>query len=185
MLKHGYRRLTGLWNGVSSQGELQYFGKLSASCVAGALLVKYGSLCVPSVTTPNIDVALVMIATPCLVSVVLLTLASILGSDGNTRKQWQLSFDIELYLPIDWIFINFQWSILDQYVSVLPIGLTKVGTPKIATFGYWTKLLSLDLSDFYIFLLVTERVFQRTKDCHLDTVRKSYEKLWRIKAFFK
>jgi hypothetical protein len=69
------------------QGELQYFGKLSAGCVAGALLVKYGSLCVPSVTTPNINVALLMITTPCLVSVVVLALASVLGSDWNTRKQ--------------------------------------------------------------------------------------------------
>jgi len=72
---------------VSSQGELQYFGKLSASCVAGAFLVKYGSLCVPSVTSPNLNVALVMITTPCLVSVALLALASLYGSDGNTRKQ--------------------------------------------------------------------------------------------------
>ncbi|KAG0626870.1 hypothetical protein M758_2G157400 [Ceratodon purpureus] len=68
-------------------GELQYFGKLSAGCVAGAFLVKYGSLCVPSVTTPNINVALLMITTPCVVSVVVLVLASVMGTDGKTKKQ--------------------------------------------------------------------------------------------------
>ena len=61
--------------------ELRYFGKLSAGCVAGAILVKYGSLAVPDITNPNIDQALLIIGTPVLTSLVLLTLASVLSSD--------------------------------------------------------------------------------------------------------
>lgn len=79
--------LTGLLNGLLAQGELQYFGKLSAGCVAGAILVKYGSLCVPSITSPDINVALTLIFTPCVVSLILLALASVSSPDGNTSKQ--------------------------------------------------------------------------------------------------
>lgn len=72
---------------VFGQGELRYFGKLSAGCVAGAILVKYGSLIVPEITRPNLDQALLMICTPVIASIVLLTLASIVGSGWLTRQQ--------------------------------------------------------------------------------------------------
>lgn len=69
------------------QGELRYFGKLSVGCVAGAILVKYGSLIVPEITRPNLDQALLMICTPVIASIVLLTLASIVGSGWLTKQQ--------------------------------------------------------------------------------------------------
>lgn len=49
--------------------------------------MKYGSLIVPEITRPNLDQALLMICTPVIASVVLLTLASIVGSGWLTKQQ--------------------------------------------------------------------------------------------------
>ncbi|KAL2635058.1 hypothetical protein R1flu_006537 [Riccia fluitans] len=60
----------------AASNDLQYLGKFFAACTAGAALVKYGSVIVPSITQPNLLQALIMISTPVLVSIVVLQAAS-------------------------------------------------------------------------------------------------------------
>ncbi|KAF8039873.1 hypothetical protein BT93_B2170 [Corymbia citriodora subsp. variegata] len=55
-----------------SQGDLNYLWKLGASSIAGAAIIKYGSILFPEVTRPNIVEALGMISTPVIVAVLLL-----------------------------------------------------------------------------------------------------------------
>ncbi|KAJ4845505.1 hypothetical protein Tsubulata_013018 [Turnera subulata] len=57
-------------NGVSQ--DLDYIWKLGVGSVAGAAVIKYGSILFPEITRPNILVALIMISTPVIVAIVLL-----------------------------------------------------------------------------------------------------------------
>lgn len=56
--------------------DWKYLGKFMAACTGGAIAIKYGSVLVPSITEPNLVQALIMITTPVLVSVALLSVAS-------------------------------------------------------------------------------------------------------------
>ncbi|KAF5200419.1 homoserine O-acetyltransferase [Thalictrum thalictroides] len=56
----------------SSPDDLSYLWKLGAGSVVGAVVIKYGSLLFPAITTPNLTQALLMISTPMLLSVLLL-----------------------------------------------------------------------------------------------------------------
>lgn len=47
--------------------------QIGAGSVAGAAVIKYGSVVFPDITTPNIFLALFMILTPVIVAIVLLT----------------------------------------------------------------------------------------------------------------
>ncbi|XP_056165180.1 uncharacterized protein LOC115689847 isoform X2 [Syzygium oleosum] len=54
------------------QEDLNYLWKLGAGSIAGAALIKYGSILFPEITRPNIIEALGMISTPVVVAVLLL-----------------------------------------------------------------------------------------------------------------
>ncbi|XP_030471878.1 uncharacterized protein LOC115689847 isoform X4 [Syzygium oleosum] len=56
----------------ASQEDLNYLWKLGAGSIAGAALIKYGSILFPEITRPNIIEALGMISTPVVVAVLLL-----------------------------------------------------------------------------------------------------------------
>ncbi|KAI3803482.1 hypothetical protein L1987_31634 [Smallanthus sonchifolius] len=56
----------------TSQDDLSFLLKLGAGSFAGAAAIKYGSILVPEITRPNIIQALIMIATPVIVSVLIL-----------------------------------------------------------------------------------------------------------------
>ncbi|KAJ8755283.1 hypothetical protein K2173_019081 [Erythroxylum novogranatense] len=55
-----------------SQDDVSYLWKLGLGSVAGAAIIKYGSILFPYVTRPNLPLALLMILTPVIVSVILL-----------------------------------------------------------------------------------------------------------------
>ncbi|XP_030471876.1 uncharacterized protein LOC115689847 isoform X3 [Syzygium oleosum] len=57
---------------ASQQEDLNYLWKLGAGSIAGAALIKYGSILFPEITRPNIIEALGMISTPVVVAVLLL-----------------------------------------------------------------------------------------------------------------
>jgi hypothetical protein len=65
----------------SALQDIQYLVKLLASCTVGAVVVKYGSLLLPALTTPNLTQALLMIFSPCLVAAILLQLQSSKASE--------------------------------------------------------------------------------------------------------
>ncbi|KAH7444071.1 hypothetical protein KP509_02G063000 [Ceratopteris richardii] len=52
--------------------DVDYIVKLTAGSVAGAAVIKYGSLLFPSITQPNIVEAFLMIGLPVIVAVILL-----------------------------------------------------------------------------------------------------------------
>ncbi|KAF5739078.1 hypothetical protein HS088_TW12G00276 [Tripterygium wilfordii] len=56
----------------ASQEDLKFLLKLGAGSVAGAAVIKYGSVILPQITRPNIIEALIMVSTPVIVAVVLL-----------------------------------------------------------------------------------------------------------------
>ncbi|KAK9281950.1 hypothetical protein L1049_004859 [Liquidambar formosana] len=56
----------------TSQEDLSYLWKLGAGSIAGAAVIKYGSILFPEITRPNILQALIMISAPVVVAVVLL-----------------------------------------------------------------------------------------------------------------
>ncbi|GAQ87264.1 hypothetical protein KFL_003420030 [Klebsormidium nitens] len=60
--------------------DVQYLLKLFASCTVGAIVVKYGSILLPGLTTPNLVQAVFMIFAPCLVVAMLLQIQSNKGS---------------------------------------------------------------------------------------------------------
>ncbi|OAY36896.1 uncharacterized protein LOC110626610 [Manihot esculenta] len=55
-----------------SREDLDYLWKLGAGAVAGAALIKYGSILFPEITRPNILQALIMVSTPVILAIVLL-----------------------------------------------------------------------------------------------------------------
>lgn len=55
-----------------SQEDLNYLWKLGAGSIAGAAVIKYGSILFPEITRPNIVEALAMVSTPVIVAVLLL-----------------------------------------------------------------------------------------------------------------
>ncbi|KAL5575564.1 hypothetical protein UlMin_017263 [Ulmus minor] len=59
-------------NNNGSQDDLDYLWKLAAGSIAGAAVIKYGSVVFPEITRPNITQALFMILAPCVVAVILL-----------------------------------------------------------------------------------------------------------------
>lgn len=63
--------LNGTTSGTS-QEDWNYLLKLGAGSLAGAAVIKYGSILFPEITRPNILQALIMISTPVVVAVVLL-----------------------------------------------------------------------------------------------------------------
>ncbi|CAK9236421.1 unnamed protein product [Sphagnum tenellum] len=63
--------------------DLQYLGKLFVGSVGGALVIKYGSLAVPTIAVPNINQALAMIVIPVAVSIVLLAFASVFHFESS------------------------------------------------------------------------------------------------------
>ncbi|XP_047340632.1 uncharacterized protein LOC124944425 [Impatiens glandulifera] len=56
----------------TSQEDLMYLGKLGAGSIIGAIAIKYGSILLPEITTPNIYLALFMIFAPCVLAVFVL-----------------------------------------------------------------------------------------------------------------
>ncbi|WZZ29043.1 hypothetical protein YC2023_012444 [Brassica napus] len=54
------------------QEDLSYLLKLGAGSVAGAAIIKYGSVLLPEITTPNLTQALFIIFAPVVISVILL-----------------------------------------------------------------------------------------------------------------
>ncbi|KAI3423610.1 uncharacterized protein J3R85_010803 [Psidium guajava] len=58
---------------TSQQEDLNYLWKLGAGSIAGAAIIKYGSILFPEITRPNIVEALGLISTPVIVAVLLLT----------------------------------------------------------------------------------------------------------------
>ncbi|XP_030546236.1 uncharacterized protein LOC115752266 isoform X2 [Rhodamnia argentea] len=56
----------------TSQEDLNYLWKLGAGSIAGAAVIKYGSILFPEITRPNIVEALGMISIPVVVAVLLL-----------------------------------------------------------------------------------------------------------------
>ncbi|CAK9235561.1 unnamed protein product [Sphagnum troendelagicum] len=63
--------------------DLRYLGKLFVGSVGGALVIKYGSLAVPTIAVPNINQALAMIVIPVAVSIVLLAFASVFHFESS------------------------------------------------------------------------------------------------------
>ncbi|KAH0904493.1 hypothetical protein HID58_043996 [Brassica napus] len=59
-------------NGQGTQEDLSYLLKLGAGSVAGAAIIKYGSVLLPEITTPNLTQALFIIFAPVVISVILL-----------------------------------------------------------------------------------------------------------------
>lgn len=57
---------------LCEQEDLDYLWKLGAGAVAGAALIKYGSILFPEITRPNILQALIMVSTPVILAIVLL-----------------------------------------------------------------------------------------------------------------
>ncbi|KAF8090010.1 hypothetical protein N665_0490s0006 [Sinapis alba] len=63
-------------NGQGTQEDLNYLLKLVAGSVAGAAIIKYGSVLLPEITTPNLTQALFIIFAPVVISVILLIRSS-------------------------------------------------------------------------------------------------------------
>ncbi|XP_010043642.2 uncharacterized protein LOC104432807 isoform X1 [Eucalyptus grandis] len=57
---------------ISQQEDVNYLWKLGAGSIAGAAIIKYGSILFPEITRPNIVEALGIISTPVIVAVLLL-----------------------------------------------------------------------------------------------------------------
>ncbi|KAL7162272.1 hypothetical protein ACSBR2_042703 [Camellia fascicularis] len=55
-----------------SQEDVSYLWKLGAGSIVGAAVIKYGSVIFPEITRPDISVALIMIFTPVIITVLLL-----------------------------------------------------------------------------------------------------------------
>ncbi|XP_021636299.2 uncharacterized protein LOC110632392 [Hevea brasiliensis] len=55
-----------------SQEDLNYLWKLGAGSLAGAALIKYGSILFPEITRPNILLALIMVSTPVILAILVL-----------------------------------------------------------------------------------------------------------------
>ncbi|KFK38943.1 hypothetical protein AALP_AA3G180200 [Arabis alpina] len=63
-------------NGQGTQEDLNYLLKLGVGSVAGAAIIKYGSVLVPEVTRPNLTQALFIIIAPVVISLILLIRSS-------------------------------------------------------------------------------------------------------------
>ncbi|KAJ4886595.1 hypothetical protein Rs2_26343 [Raphanus sativus] len=63
-------------NGEGVQEDLSYLLKLGAGSVLGAAIIKYGSVLLPEITTPNLTQALFIIFAPVVISVLLLIRSS-------------------------------------------------------------------------------------------------------------
>eukprot|EP01018_Ginkgo_biloba_P015536 Gb_30817 [translate_table: standard] len=59
-------------NGFLPPEDVYYVCKLTLGCIAGAAVIKYGSVFLPVITRPNLTQALLMIGAPVLVSILLL-----------------------------------------------------------------------------------------------------------------
>ncbi|VVA97779.1 unnamed protein product [Arabis nemorensis] len=59
-------------DGRGIQEDLNYLLKLGVGSVAGAAIIKYGSVLVPEITRPNLTQALFIIIAPVVISVILL-----------------------------------------------------------------------------------------------------------------
>ncbi|XP_021731812.1 uncharacterized protein LOC110698642 [Chenopodium quinoa] len=55
------------------QDDFTYLLKLAAGSIFGAALIKYGSAIIPDITKPNITQALLMISSPVVISILLLS----------------------------------------------------------------------------------------------------------------
>ncbi|XP_021736692.1 uncharacterized protein LOC110703230 [Chenopodium quinoa] len=58
------------------QDDVTYLLKLAAGSIFGAALIKYGSAIIPDITKPNITLALLMISSPVVISILLLSNSS-------------------------------------------------------------------------------------------------------------
>ncbi|CAA7057945.1 unnamed protein product [Microthlaspi erraticum] len=63
-------------NGQGIQEDLNYLLKIGAGSVAGAAIIKYGSVLLPEITRPNLTQALFIIIAPVVISVILLIRSS-------------------------------------------------------------------------------------------------------------
>ncbi|ESQ48357.1 hypothetical protein EUTSA_v10021721mg [Eutrema salsugineum] len=63
-------------NGPGMQEDLNYLLKLGVGSVAGAAIIKYGSVLLPEITRPNLTQALFIIIAPVVISVILLIRSS-------------------------------------------------------------------------------------------------------------
>lgn len=63
-------------NGQGIQEDLNYLLKIGVGSVAGAAIIKYGSVLFPQITRPNLTLALFIIIAPVVISVILLSLSS-------------------------------------------------------------------------------------------------------------
>ena len=59
-----------------SNEEWTYLLKVGGACTLGAAVVKYGSLVLPSMTQPNLGIALIIVFTPATIGACLLAWAS-------------------------------------------------------------------------------------------------------------
>lgn len=64
---------------MSGQEDLKYLVVLGGGSVAGAAVIKYGSIIFPEITSPNLGEALFMIFAPTIVAVILLIKQSRIG----------------------------------------------------------------------------------------------------------
>ncbi|KAL0719395.1 hypothetical protein Bca4012_068719 [Brassica carinata] len=70
-------------NGQGTQEDINYLLKLVAGSVAGAAIIKYGSVLLPEITAPNLTQALFIIFAPVVISVILLIRSSSSSSSKN------------------------------------------------------------------------------------------------------
>ncbi|KAG2317774.1 hypothetical protein Bca52824_020896 [Brassica carinata] len=70
-------------NGQGTQEDINYLLKLVAGSVAGAAIIKYGSVLLPEITAPNLTQALFIIFAPVVISVILLIRSSSSSKNQN------------------------------------------------------------------------------------------------------
>lgn len=68
--------------------DISYLGKLALGCIAGGIVIKYGSIFLPSITRPNLVEALFMIGFPVLISILLLLRASSMQKPQSWCSFW-------------------------------------------------------------------------------------------------
>lgn len=99
-------------NNFSPPEDISYVLKLASGCIAGGIVIKYGSIFLPGITRPSLVQALFMIGIPVLTSILLL-----LWESGMKKPQSWWSF-LEKYgwvqnNPGHWGFlVYFYWSFL-------------------------------------------------------------------------
>ncbi|CAN8259173.1 unnamed protein product [Cochlearia groenlandica] len=70
-------------NGQGFQEDLNYLLKIGVSSMAGAAIIKYGSVLLPEITRPNLTQALFIILSPVVISVILLFQSSSSSKNQN------------------------------------------------------------------------------------------------------